>query len=90
MQLNEVLTSYSAWDRPWEFPTYIQEHLDLSSTDKDKFSNIWEAAADATHWQSSDIVLGCKNVQSSLRDLFPYLNEEAIGSIVRAASYQWR
>jgi hypothetical protein len=90
MQLNEVLTGYSAWDRPWEFPTHIQKHLDLSSTDKDKFSNIWKAATDATHWQSSDIVLGCKSVQSSLSVLFPYLNEEAIGNIVRAVSYQWR
>jgi len=88
--LNEALAGYSAWDRPWELPTHIQEHLELSGSDKEIFLLAWEAATDATHWQSSDIVLGCKSAHSSLRNQFPFLIEEAIGSIVRAAAYQWR
>jgi hypothetical protein len=90
MHLNEVLVDYSAWDHPWELHAHIQAHRELSSTEKEAFLHIWAAAIDATHWQSSDMVIACKSVQSSLRNKFLYLSEEAIGNIVRAASYQWR
>ena len=88
--LNDVISDYSAWDRPWEFQKHIQEHINLLTTDKNTFLQAWTEATDTTHWQDSDLVLGCKSAHLSIRRKFSCLSEESVGAIVRAVSYQWR
>lgn len=88
--LNDAITAFQCWERPWEFPNFVATAIGLSLVDRERFARAWDVATDGIHWQTSDLSAASQAAKCYLRDKFPFLSEDAAGAIARAASYDWK
>lgn len=87
--LDTLILSFNNWSSPWTFYDFIYNSSALGEKDKELFQTIWTAALENENWLQFDLITGCKNAQSRLSSNFELCNE-AILSVVRAASFEWK
>lgn len=88
--LNDIVVSYPAWDRPWEFNQWVVNTIGRNQAESALFEEVWQEALDPRHWRSADLARCGRVAESAVRARFPELSREAVDCIVNAASYQWR
>ena len=90
MNLSDAIGSYTDWSTPWTFWESVRSKLDPHSEDAKLFEALLLEAARFEHWKIGDLALGSKIARTATKLKFPEVNDQVIGSIVRAASYDWK
>lgn len=85
--LETTILEFDTWEGPISFYESICASP-ISEIDLELFKSIWEKADNFELWKDLDLILGCKAIQSFIRDNYN-LPDTAIAKIVRAVSYKW-
>ena len=85
--LETTILNIKSLEKPYDFFKNVSEKL--SAEELALFQDIWEKASDVEIWRVHDLILACKIAHTFIRNNYD-LDENAIGPIVGAISYQWR
>jgi hypothetical protein len=88
--LTDAISSFSDWDRPWEFKDHVEHDTSISPAEQSLFAAIWAEATNERHWKSSDLALCVNQLRGELLSKYPALEQNSIAAIANAAAYQWR
>jgi len=88
MKLNEAITIFSDWDKPWLFAEKVEALIE--KTEINEFRILMSEATNEENWKDMDLILGCKVTHQKLKANFSYLSDKSIGAVVRAVSFQWK
>jgi len=87
MNLTDAVSAFTNWSAPWTFVESVREQLDPGESRL--FDAVVAEASRFEHWNTADLVLGCKIAHRETKKMFPEVDHQAIASVVRAASYDW-
>jgi hypothetical protein len=90
MNLPDAVGSFTDWSAPWTFWESVQLKLAPHSEDAKLFEALSLEAARFEHWKVGDLAFGSKIASTATKKKFPEVDDQVIGSIVRAASYDWK
>jgi hypothetical protein len=87
--LENKIISFDDWTQPWTFYQIVSSDPTLSPIESAIFQEIWTRAGDPELWNNSDPILCAKASHNFIQSNYN-LSDQAITTIVRALSYQWK
>jgi hypothetical protein len=89
-QVNQVLGGFQEWGRPWEYIQTALGRQGLQGLEIQLIDELWAEATDAKHWLQPSFQSSNESIRKKLAVTHPWLSTEAIGSLIRGASYEWK
>lgn len=90
MNLEEAVRSFSLWEQPWKFESYVKDVLGKSQNDLLMFEEIMSISGEQTNWLFLDLAEGYHFTVNRLKSLFPDIEPFILESAARASSYSWK
>ena len=91
MNIKQACLKFDRWEYPWEFIDDIKESLKKYPDQLALAEKVWDEANDRTFWMNIEsLSQGTCDIEKILIQKFTQIDEVALRSFARSASYNWR
>lgn len=88
--VSRALESFDQWAQPWKYIDTVLAHQELQDAETQLINKIWAEATSPKFWTGPSMRACEELVRHELIGSYSWLSTNAIDSLVRAASYEWK